>query len=91
MIPTDDSCDTNPMIQHSTLPNYWNYDLCFYHYVESQCDKPLLAHDVYMRWIHQMNANFAHLTEKQIQLAAYTGYSLMYRTAADNEIRTVVQ
>lgn len=87
MIPGDGSCDTNPFQQYTI--NYSNYGLHVYNIEESKCDKPLLAHDVYMRWIQ--SANFANLTEKQIQLAAYTGYSLMYRTAAENEMPTVVQ
>lgn len=90
MIPGDDNSDTNLFKQSTTSINYSNYELQFYKCEDSKCDKPLLAHDVYMRWIHQ-NENFANLTEKQIQLAAYTGYSLMYRTAVDNEIRAVVQ
>lgn len=90
MIPGDDSSETNLYKQSTTSINYSHYESQFYKYEESKCDKPLLAHDVYVRWIHQ-NANFANLTEKQIQLAAYTGCSLMYRTSAENEIRTVVQ
>lgn len=90
MIPADDCIETNLLKQSTTSINYSNYELQFCKYEESKCDKPLLAHDVYMRWIHH-NANLANLTEKQIQLAAYTGYSLMYRTAADTEMRTVVQ
>lgn len=90
MIPGDDSSETNPFNQSISSINYSHYGSPFYKYEESKCDKPLLAHDVYVRWIQQ-NANFANLTEKQIQLAAYTGYSLMYRTSAENEIRTVVQ
>lgn len=92
MIPGDS--ETNLFEQSTTSINYSHYEPQFYQYEESKCDKPLLAHDVYMRWIHQnayFASNFANLTEKQIQLAAYTGYSLMYRTVADNEIRTVVQ
>lgn len=91
MIPGDDSFEANQIEKCTTTSiNYLNYGSYFYKYEESKCDKPLLAHDVYSRWILQ-NANFAYLTEKQIQLAAYTGYSLMYRTVAENEIRTVVQ
>lgn len=88
MIPSDDSNDTYLFQQTSASVNYSN-NQC-YKYEESKCDKPLLAHDVYMRWIHEYG-KFADLTTKQIQLAAYTGYSLMYRTAADNEIQTAVQ
>lgn len=88
MIPAEDTIQTNLLRPTVTSINYSNYELQFYKYEESKCDKPLLAHDVYMRWIHQ-NANLANLTDKQIQLAAYTGYSLMYRTTPENEIRTV--
>lgn len=89
MIPGDDSCDTNLFQQHTTSIHYPNYGFYFYNFYDSKCDKPLLAHDVYMRWIQSVH--LANLTEKQIQLAAYTGYSLMYRTAAENEMQTVVQ
>ncbi len=90
MIPGDECSNTNLCKQSSASTNYPIYQLYFHKFEESKCDKPLLAHDVYMRWIHQ-NSRFDNLTEKQIQLAAYTGYSLMYRTAAENETQTVVQ
>lgn len=83
MIPSDDSNDIYLFKQTSTSANYLIYQAQFYKYEGSNCDKPLLAHDVYMRWIHE-NAKFADLTKKQMQLAAYTGYSLMYRTGAEN-------
>lgn len=87
MIPSDDS---NDIYLFKQTANYSIYQSQFYKYEGSNCDKPLLAHDVYMRWIHE-HAKFADLTKKQIQLAAYTGYSLMYKTAAENQIWTVVQ
>lgn len=85
MIPGDDNncSDRNPLSRYCGSIIYPNYDTRFHQYYESKCDKPLLAHDVYLRWIEH-STNLAHLTQKQIQLAAYTGYSLMYRTAAEN-------
>lgn len=76
MIPTDDNNDTYRFKQTFSTVNYATQSLS-YKYEESKCDKPLLAQDVYMRWLS--NENFANLTKKQLQLAAYTGYSLMYQ------------
>ncbi|KAJ6647254.1 hypothetical protein Bhyg_02476 [Pseudolycoriella hygida] len=84
MIPCDNNYET---ILHG---HRLNYESCFYKYEESKCDKPLLAHDVFTRWINA-TANLANLTENEIRLAAYTGYSLMYRASAENDGPTVVQ